>query len=215
MKTHRILDLQTVHELYPYPDPVHGFDHIERVYKLCQIIGKAEGADADLLLTAALLHDCDGSDPTQNNRAEHHLLSAEKAGRILRDMEWTDEDIQKVQHCIRAHRFRQSEPPQTIEAKCLFDADKLDVIGAIGIARTIGYAVQAGEPIYFKPSSTFLETGTLSEGERHSVYHEYLFKLSKVQDTLYTESGRRLARGRNQFLETFFNQLVDEVEGRR
>jgi len=215
MKTRRILDLQKAHELYPYPDPVHGFDHIERVYKLCQIIGKAEGADADILLTAALLHDCDGSDPATQNRAEHHLLSAEKAGSILRDMDWEDEDIQKVQHCIRAHRFRQSEPLQTIEAKCLFDSDKLDVIGAIGIARTIGYAVQAGQPIFFKPSSKFLETGELSDGEHHSVYHEYLFKLRKVQDTLYTESGRKLARGRNSFLEIFFNQLIDEVEGLR
>ncbi|HAF61571.1 MAG TPA: hypothetical protein DCK95_04520 [Anaerolineaceae bacterium] len=215
MKTHRILDLQTVHELYPYPDPVHGFDHIERVYKLCQVIGKAEGADADVLLTAALLHDCDGSDPTSQNRCEHHLLSAQRAGSILHEMDWIDEDIQKVQHCIRAHRFRKSEVPQTIEAMCLFDADKLDVIGAIGIARTIGYAVQAGEPIYCKPSSQFIETGVLSEGEHHSVYHEYLFKLRKVQDTLYTETGRKLAHGRNAFLETFFNQLINEVDGRR
>jgi uncharacterized protein len=65
-------------------------------------------------------------------------------------MGWNEQDIQRVQHCIRAHRFRKTEEPHTIEANHLFDADKLDVIGAIGIARTIGYAVPGCEPIYFQ-----------------------------------------------------------------
>ncbi len=209
------LDLESARQLYPFTDPVHGFDHIERVYHLCQVIGTAEGADMRILLNAALLHDCDGSDPTSQNRAEHHLLSAKKAKTILKDLGWEEEDIQKVQHCIRAHRFRKSEEPQTIEAKSLFDADKLDVIGAIGIARTIGYAVQADEPIYCKPSEKFLASRKLSEGEHHSVYHEYLFKLSRVRETLYTETGRKLAQGRHAFLETFFRQLEEEVAGLR
>lgn len=216
MSKPKTLDLQSVHSLYPFADPVHGFDHIERVYRLCKVIGSEEGADMEILLTAALLHDCDGSDPaSQKNRAEHHLLSAERAGGILRAMDWKEGDIQKVQHCIRAHRFRKSEEPHTIEAKALFDADKLDVIGAIGIARTIGYAVQAGEPIYCKPSEQFLTTGKLSEGEHHSVYHEYLFKLRNVHHTLYTETGRKLALGRHAFLDVFFKQLEDEVNGLR
>ncbi len=209
------LDLGSARYLYPFTDPVHGFDHIERVYRLCQVIGSAEGADMHILLNAALLHDCDGSDPASQNRAEHHMLSAKKAGTILKELGWEEEDIQKVQHCIRAHRFRKSEEPHTIEAKSLFDADKLDVIGAIGIARTIGYAVQAGEPIYCKPSEQFLTSGKLSKGEHHSVYHEYLFKLSKVRSTLYTETGRSLAQGRHEFLEIYFKQLEDEVNGLR
>ncbi len=215
MSQHTLLDLSSVRKLYPFADPVHGFDHIERVYQLCQVIGTAEGADMEILLTAALLHDCDGSDPTTQNRAEHHLLSAEKAGGILHEIGWEESDIQKVQHCIRAHRFRKSEEPHTIEAKSLFDADKLDVIGAIGIARTIGYAVQAGEPIYSKPSEQFLTTGKLSDGEHHSVYHEYLFKLRNVHTTLYTETGRKMALGRHAFLDVFFKQLEQEVNGVR
>lgn len=210
-----LLDLPAVQALYPGADPVHGFDHIERVYRLCQIIGRSEEADMNILSTAALLHDCDGSDPSSQNRAEHNLLSAEKAGVILNGMGWDEENIRRVQHCIRAHRFRKSEEPQTIEAKSLFDADKLDVIGAIGIARTIGYAVQAGEPFYCKPSEQFLKTGKLSAGEHHSVYHEYLFKLRNVHDTLYTVTGRQLAEGRHAFLDIFFKQLEEEVNGLR
>jgi uncharacterized protein len=143
------------------------------------------------------------------------LLSADRAALVLQKMGWNEQDIQLVQHCIRAHRFRKTEEPHTIEAKSLFDADKLDVLGAIGIARTIGYAVQAGEPIYFQPSAQFLATGELAEGEHHSVYHEYLFKLRNVHDQLYTETGRRLAQGRHAFLETFFSQLEAEVHGIR
>lgn len=215
MKKRIMPDLEFVRELYSSSDPVHGFDHIKRVYNLCKTIGNAEGARMDILLSAALLHDCDGSEPTSPNRSEHHLHSADRAEQILREMGWEQEDILKVQHCIRAHRFRKGEKAKTIEAKALFDADKLDVIGAIGIARTIGYAVQAGEPFYFKPSQTFLQTGKLEEGEHHSVYHEYLFKLRKVKDMLYTSTGKQLADGRHAFLETFFTQLEAEVNGLR
>lgn len=215
MTARAILDLQSAQCFYPHPDPVHGFEHIQRVFRLCQVIGAAEGADMDILLTAALLHDCAGSDPSTQNRGEHHLLSADRAALVLQKMGWNEQDIQLVQHCIRAHRFRKTEEPHTIEAKSLFDADKLDVLGAIGIARTIGYAVQTGEPIYFQPSAQFLATGELAEGEHHSVYHEYLFKLRNVHDQLYTETGRRLAQGRHAFLETFFSQLEAEVHGIR
>ena len=74
--------------------------------------------------------------------------SASFAGEVLRGLGWEESRISPVQHCIRAHRYRGKEGPETIEAKILFDADKLDVVGAFGVARTIGYAVQAGQPIF-------------------------------------------------------------------
>ena len=95
---------------------------------------------------------------------------------ILKEEGWDEERIAAVQHCIRGHRYRggKENQPQTIEAKVIFDADKLDVLGAIGVARTIGYAVQDGQPIYAEPSHQFLETGVKQEGEPHSSYHEFL-----------------------------------------
>jgi len=95
----------------------------------------------------------------------------------------------------------------------LFDSDKLDVIGAIGTARTIAYSVLAGEPMYARPSGEFRDTGKEIHGERHSSYHEYLFKLRKVKDRLFTESARRIAVQRHAAMETFFEQLADEYEG--
>jgi uncharacterized protein len=211
-----VLTLEQARAWYPAYDPVHGFDHIERVYHLCEIIGEAEGADMEIVLTAALLHDSQGSSPESSLRCDHNLHSAEFAGQVLKKLGWLTEHIQAVQHCIRAHRFRHnSEKPLTLEAKVLFDADKLDVIGAIGIARTIAYAIQAQEPYYTQPSEQFQKTGKTQAGECHSVYHEYLFKLRNVKEKLYTSTGKHLAEGRHKFLKIFFSQLGAEMRGER
>jgi uncharacterized protein len=89
----------------------------------------------------------------------------------------------------------------------------LDVLGAIGIARTIAFDVVVGQPIYLEPSERFLNTGEKEPGERHSSYHEYLFKLSKIKDRLYTQSARSLAEERHRFLAEFFNRLAAEERG--
>ena len=119
-----------------------------------------------------------------------------------------------MQHCIRAHRYRDDrEPPATIEAKCLFDADKLDVLGAIGAVRVTVYAALAGTPFYAKPSEQFLLTGKEEPGELHSAYHEHLFKLRKVESRLFTNSAKKIARQRTVYLEKFFERLISEING--
>lgn len=203
---------------YRSADPVHDFDHVLRVYRLAERLAEAEGADLGIVRAAALLHDSCGSAPgvAGNLRAEHHLTSAEFAGQVLRDKGWPAECIQAVQHCIRAHRYRnQDEKPQTLEAKVLFDADKLDVLGAIGAARTIAYAALDGEPAYAEPSDQFLESGIKEPGEPHSSYHEYLFKLRNVKHRLFTETGKALAESRHAYMVGFYEQLEAEVRGER
>jgi len=115
-------------------------------------------------------------------------------------------------HCIRAHRFRRGrEEPDTMEAKVLFDADKLDVLGAIGVARTIAYAVLDGQPVYAPVSELFLKTGVKQEGEPHSSYHEYIFKLRKVKNRLYTKSAKKIAAIRHRYLAGYYKRLIAEM----
>ncbi len=199
---------------YNLSDPVHGWDHVVRVLHLAERLGAELGADLTILRAAALLHDASGASPAKaGGREAHEVDSAEFARQILEAEGWPPDRIDAVVVCIRSHRFRGRERPETLEAKILFDADKLDVMGAFGAARTIGYAVQAGTPIYAEPSASFLSTGTLEAGEQHSAYHEYLFKLRRVRERLQTEPGRRLGETRHRALTAFFDQLAAEAHG--
>jgi uncharacterized protein len=217
---------------YPSDDPVHGYDHILRVYRLAEWLGEAAGADLRILRAAALLHDIqttgEGEKSTggegslhpdthaeAKERGEHHQRSAYLATEILRAEEWEEEQIAAVVHCIQAHRFRdESNIPETLEAKVLFDADKLDAIGAIGAARAMAYTTQNGQPFYAPPSKLFLETGELEPGEPHSAYHEFQFKLIKIKARLFTEPARQLAESRQRRMIDFFEGLVEEIEGK-
>ncbi|MGD8555234.1 MAG: HD domain-containing protein [Anaerolineales bacterium] len=193
-------------------DPVHGFGHVQRVLRLAERIAEELGADLEVVRAAALLHDAAGAAPGEGGgRDQHELASADFAQEVLEAEGWPPDRIEAVKHCIRAHRFRSKEVPVSLEAKILFDADKLDVLGAFGVARTIGYALQAGEPIFAEPSSSFLERGEHEPGEPHSAYHEYLFKLRRIRQQLHTEPACRLAEERHRLLTTFFEQLAAEA----
>jgi uncharacterized protein len=199
---------------YARDDPVHGFDHVLRVVALAESLAGDVGADVEVVRAAALLHDASGAAPGgDGERSRHEQASAEFAGQVLAAEGWPAERIAAVQHCIRAHRYRSREAPATPEAKVLFDADKLDVLGAFGIARTIGYALQAGQPVYAEPSEDFLASGDGRPGEPHSAYHEYVFKLRHVADRLYTEPARRRAAERRRLLTAFFEGLARESRG--
>jgi uncharacterized protein len=200
---------------YPEYDPVHGFDHILRVLRLAERLAQAEGADLEIVRAAVLLHDASGAETGGEKRSEHQHHSAEFAKQILEAEAWPPERIAAVQHCIRAHRFRGDEKPQSLEAKVLFDADKLDVLGAFGVARTLAYDVVMRWPFHAEVSDQFRETGVKVERETHSSYHEFLFKLGKIKDRLHTKTALKLAEGRQKFLDQFFEQLDGEARGTR
>ena len=129
----------------------HAMEHVMRVYNLCLHLTKYESSiDLHVLKTAALLHDIarvrEFNDKTGS--IDHSVLGAEMADKILRTLGYSEEKIAHVKHCIVAHRFRSKVKPQTKEAKILFDADKLDVLGAIGVARSFMIAGQYGQKIY-------------------------------------------------------------------
>ena len=197
---------------YSPNDPVHGFDHVLRVLTVAERLAKELGADIEIVRAAALLHDASGAAPGPgSSRGAHEQASADFARRELEQEGWPKARVEAVEHCIRAHRYRGREAPGTLEARILFDADKLDVLGAFGVARTVAYALQAGEPVFAEPSAMFRETGSSQPGEAHSAYHEYLFKLRHVANRLHTAPARRLARRRKRLLAAFFDQLAAEA----
>ncbi len=197
-----------------YPDDdIHGWGHIRRVYRLAEYLAQAEGADVDIACAAALLHDAADADPRHEAaRADHQHASAAFARRVLHAAAWPEARIRAVEHCIRAHRYRdRREEPATLEARVLFDADKLDAIGAIGAARAVAHAAMNGQPLYAPPSEHFLHTGKTGDGEPHSAYHEYAFKLRHILERLYTPAARRLAEKRHRLMRQYFEGLAGEM----
>ncbi len=209
-----MITLHQARQWYTSTDGVHDFDHVQRVYHMATRIALAENADLEIVQTAALLHDVADSEAGTAARENHHIASAEFAVEVLQKESWQPERIAAVQHCIRAHRFRaRDERPETLEARVLFDADKLDVLGAVGVARTVGYAVQAGQPVYAEPSQQFIQTGKKEPGEPHSAYHEYLFKLVRIKDLLFTGTAHQVAEERSRYLDEYFRRLIAETNG--
>lgn len=200
---------------YQSNNAVHDFDHVLRVYHIAERLAAAEGADLEIVRTAVLLHDAQSASGDEAERLAHHETAAHFAGDVLTAEGWPEDRIQAVQACILTHRFRTGEAPQTLEAKVLFDADKLDAIGAVGVARALAYAVLDGQPIYAEPSETFRQTLKTEPGEAYTAYHEYLFKLSRIKDRMQTASGQEMAAARDAYMQGFFDQLHMEVIGKK
>lgn len=210
-----MLGIDVARKWYPEEDAVHGFSHILRVYAMAERLARMEGTNLEIVQAAALLHDA--VDPeVGETRQEHQHAAASFAGRILAAEGWPAEKIEAVQHCIRSHRFRDpSEQPDTLEAQVLFDADKLDAMGAIGVVRAIAYAVQDGQDLYAPPSERFLKSHVKETGEPHTPYHEYLYKLQNLKDRMYTRSGRAMAQIRHEAMRAFFEQFQAELQSER
>lgn len=206
--------LASARAYYAHADAVHDFDHIQRVLALAERIGRAEGADLEIVRAAVLLHDAAGAQPGgAGERAAHHEASAAFAQQVLAAEGWPASRIEAVLHCIRAHRFRGTEAPRTLEAQVVFDSDKLDVLGAIGALRAAAYAALAGQPLAGTPSDRFLATGEKEPGEPHTPYHEFVFKLARVPGRLHTATARAIAAERHAYLAGFFERLARELAG--
>lgn len=190
----------------------HDFDHVERVLKMAVHIGKKEKADLEILRIAAVLHDISRkSQDHQKGKTDHAQEGASEAMKILKFHKVSDEKIAKIIHCIESHRFRSSKKPQTLEAKILFDADKLDSIGAIGIGRAFLFAGEIKAKLHNpgKTDTEILKTQEYSPDD--TAYREFLIKLSKIKSRLHTKTGRKLAESRHDFMVEFFKTLKKEI----
>jgi uncharacterized protein len=189
----------------------HDWDHTQRVYNLCMHIGQVEGADLEALEIAAYLHDVGRSYEDDSRGAVCHAeKGAEIASNLLAEYPISDERKENIIHCIRSHRFRGNHQPESLEANVLFDADKLDAIGAVGIARAFLFAGEVGAKLhnpYIQPEDTE------PYSEEDTGYREYKLKLSRIRDRMLTAEGRRMAEERHAFMEMFFHRLTEEYEG--
>jgi len=189
----------------------HDWDHTERVYELCLRIGKKEKADLEILKLAALLHDIGREEEDRSNgKICHTERGVALAKKLLEKHHLEKERIEKILHCIKSHRFRKRNIPKSKEARILFDADKLDSIGAIGIGRAFLFAGEIGAMLHNK-GLDLRKTKPYTKDD--TAYREFLFKLSKIKDRMFTKEGKRIARERHKFMVEFFKRLNKEVDG--
>ena len=198
--------------LYPLEaDSAHDFDHVLRVVAMADRIARAEGADREVVHAAALLHDI-GLD---EGRDSHEASAAKRAVEILRAQGYGGDFCAAVAHAIEAHRFRSGPTPHTLEAQVLFDADKLDAIGAIGVARAFAFGAHRGQKLWGEVPPGYGTSGADSgdDPRTHTAVHEFHFKLAKIKDRMYTPTGKQIAAQRHAFMVNFYQQLDQEVNG--
>lgn len=201
----------------------HSMDHIMRVYNLSLSIAKDMDVDLDVLQAAALLHDIgrvkEDTDPS--GQTDHALVSAEMASPILKSLGFQEDKIKQVQDCIVSHRYRTGNKPKTKEAEILFDSDKLDTVGAIGIARCFSWVGKHNANIY---TNVDLEeyakdnlggklNGRIQDKTKHSPHIEYETKLKFLSDKLYTDKAKEIAKERIEFFKSFLDKLEKDVQG--
>jgi uncharacterized protein len=207
------ITVESARTLYTDGGSSHDFDHVLRVTALAERIAIAEGADLAIVRTAALLHDI----AENGGREDHHRRGAVMAREILAGQ--PSAFVDAVAHAIEAHRFRTEPAPRTLEARVVFDADKLDITGAIGVARAFAYAGERGNVLWNTPWREIAAGGgdAVSQpkalGRAYTASHEFVYKLDRITERLYTAAARAIAAERQAFMAAFFDRLDQEAAG--
>jgi len=176
-------------------DVIHGFSHVNRVLNSCLYIGKKLNANLLILEISALLHDIGRKHENNDIEGKNHAeLSAGMALNFLksRDFQLSHDEIENIIHCIRSHSFSNNHLPNTLEAKILSDADKLDALGAIGLFRTIGFAIKIGTGI-------------------EKVIDHLERKILKLKEQMHLHITKKLAEERHQIILDFYNNIRNEI----
>ncbi len=194
----------------PANDPAHDLAHIRRVVANARLLAAAEGADAAVVLPAAWLHDCVVVPKDSADRPRASRLAADTAADFLRAAGYPAAHIPAVHHAIAAHSFSARIPPETLEARVVQDADRLDAIGAIGIARTLMLGAALGTPLY--DATEPLPLVRPAEDGRAIIDHFYT-KLLRLAEMMQTETGRREAERRTELMRLYLAELDRELTG--
>ena len=193
-----------------FDDPAHGWEHVERVYRLAVYIAEQENADIFIVGMAALMHDIGH---LSTDTSQHHAdLSMSMAGELLLSYGIPAATREAILHAIEAHSFSLGIEPHTLEAQVVRDADRLDALGAIGILRwaITGAVRRTGETQIYHPDDPFAEWHALDD--RRYMLDHFFTKLLKLEGTIATQSGRVLARERTAFMRVYLDALRKELE---
>jgi uncharacterized protein len=189
----------------------HAWEHTQRVFRLCRHIGAVEGVDMDVLLIAACLHDIGRvHQDTSDGKVCHAEKGVALARPIIEPLPLADDRKINILHCIHAHRFRKPPVPITAEARVLFDADKLDAIGAVGVARAYLFAGEVGARLH-NPDVDVENTRPYTSED--TGFREFKVKLSKIKEGMLTREGAGMAERRHAFMAAFFDRLQAEHRG--
>ena len=203
----------------------HDLEHVFRVHRFCLYLAQYESSiNLDVLNVAALLHDIAKvkEDLDNSGKTDHALLGSEMAKNILEELGYT-ENLDHIVQCIKTHRFKGENRPETLEAKILFDADKIDILGSIGIARCYMIAGKYKQSIYNNiPIDDYIKDnlvganlrGRIIDISKHSPNLEFEIKIKKIQENLFTDKAKEVAKQRVNFMENYFNQLKKDILGK-
>lgn len=192
-------------------DSAHDTEHVYRVLYMALEIAKYEiGVNQTILIAACLLHDIGREEQFRNPSLCHAKVGAQKAYDFLMQNGFEKEDAKQIKACIETHRYRKGNLPESIEAKILFDADKLDVAGAVGIARTLLHQGKVGEPLYTLDPNGEICNG--AEDKEESFFQEYKYKLEHLYNRFYTKKAAQIAKARQTAAQEFYAALLKEMQ---
>lgn len=191
-------------------DAAHDLEHIHRVATNARRLASEEGADWTVVMPAAWLHDCVIVPKSSALRRQASQMAAKQAVEWLESHGWAHGKLEEIAHAIEAHSFSANITPRTIEAKVLQDADRLDALGAIGLARTLMLGAEMRREFY-DPADPFCESRA-ADDSIYTLDHLYC-KLLTLEETMQTESGKKEAGRRTEFLRQFLDQMRAELGG--
>lgn len=189
-------------------DGSHDVAHLHRVWKNIRQISQVEGGNLHILCAAVLLHDCVAVEKNSPQRHQASRLAAEQASKVLLTLGWPTADIEQATHAIAAHSFSAAITPQTLEAKILQDADRLDAIGMIGVARCFYIGGRMRSALY--DAADPLAQRREYHDQRFILDH-FATKLFKLQEGFQTQTGRLMALERTERMRRFLSELLEEV----
>ena len=189
-------------------DPAHDPQHIERVVLNTRHLAAVEDLALDILIPAAYLHDCVHVPKNSPQRSQASRLAADRALVFLQEQSYPAEYLDAIHHAITAHSFSAKITPETIEAKVLQDADRIDALGAIGLSRCLMLGGHMGSLLY-NPNDPFCQNRATDDA--NFCLDHFFAKLLSLKETMQTSAGKSLAKERTQFLNDFLDQLRTEI----